>query len=246
MQRNSIAAIGTVLLLAVAAVGIAVAGLGTAGAADPADQPADRTITVSADGEASAAPDRAVVRLAVTAEGETPGEVRDGLASGSESLRTALDDLGVTYETTGYDIDQPRRPPEGGAAGPAYEGAHRFEVSLDDPGAVGNVIDAAADANAAVEGVELTLSAEQRRQLRDSAIENAMTDARDQAETVAAAGGLAVTSVQTVDASERDYRPVRYEMPAAADAGGAGAATTIDGGDVSVTYSVQVTYQASV
>ena len=84
MQRNSIAAIGTVLLLAVAAGGVAVAGLGTAGAADPADQPSDRTITVSADGEASAAPDRAVVRLAVTAEGETPADVRDGLASGAE------------------------------------------------------------------------------------------------------------------------------------------------------------------
>ena len=151
----------------------------------------------------------------------------------------------MTYETTGYDIDQPRRPPEGGAADPAYEGAHRFEVSLDDPDAVGAVIDAAADANAVVAGVELTLSDQQRQQLRDSAIENAMTDARDQAETVAAAGGLAVTSVQTVDASERDYRPVRYEMPAAADAGNA-AATTIDGGDVSVTYSVQVTYEASV
>jgi uncharacterized protein YggE len=34
-------------------------------------------------------------------------------------------------------------------------------------------------------------------------------------------------------------------MPAAADAGGAGAATTIDGGDVSVSYAVQVTYEAS-
>lgn len=245
MQRNSIAAIGTAVLLTLAAVSVAVAGLGTAGAASHDAQPSERTITVSSTGEASAAPDEAVVHVSVSAEAETPAEVRDGLASGAESLRAALDELGVDYETTGYDIREHRRPPDRREAGPAYEGSHRFEVSLDDPDAVGDVIDAAANANAEIDGVQLTLSEERRQQLRDEAIGNAIDDARDQAETVAAAADLSVNATLTIDASQSRYVPVRYDVAAEATAGDGAAPTTIDRGDVTVSYAVQVTYGAT-
>jgi uncharacterized protein YggE len=115
-------------------------------------------------------------------------------------------------------------------------------VTLDDPGQAGDVIGAATGAGAEVTDVELTLSEEKRTELREDAIRAAMTDARSQADTIAAAGDLQVTNVATVDASQGRYVPVRYE---AAAGGGAAAETVVSEGEVSVTYRVQVTYNAT-
>jgi len=246
MRREHFAVVGLAGLLVLATAGAVVGGLGTAGAATPASN-ADRTITVSATGGANASPDQAVVHVAVTAEGEDPAEVRDSLASGAEDLRDALDEIGAEYETSRFSIDQRHReyerPGEGEREGPAYRGAHQFTVTLDDPEDTGDVIDAAADAGAEVAGVELTLSDQRRTELRDRAIENAMSDARAQADTIAASGDLSVTGVATVQAQQGHHRPVRFETAAGGD--GASARTIIDSGEVSVTYNVQVTYNAT-
>ena len=241
MRRNVLATLGigaVALLLVVAAL---TAGLGTAGAQSDGSTTADRTISVGATGEAAAAPDEAVVRVAVTATGEDPAVVRDDLATGGADLRAALDDLGATYETASYSLGEYRahekRPEE-----PAYRGRHVFTVTVDDPDRAGAVVDAAADANASVERVQLTLSDERREQLRDTAIEDAMADARHQASTIAASGDLALAGVHTVEASQQHYRPVSYEGGAAADSA---RSTTIDSGDVTVTYRVQVTFNAT-
>jgi len=249
MTRKSIAA-GTVVAVLLVATA-SVIGLGAAGAQSTDESPADRTISVAATGDAEASPDQAVVRVSVTAAGNDSATVRDELASGTERLRTALDDIGVDYETAGYSIEereQPRRPyeedrPEESANAPAYRGVHSFTVTVDDTDSVGSVIDAAADAGAEVNRVELTLSEERRETLRDQAITNAMNDARSQATALADAGDLTVTDVASIEASQSRYRPVAYET--AADGGAAAANTVIDSGEVSVTYDVQVTYNAT-
>jgi len=69
-----------------------------------------------------------------------------------------------------------------------------------------------------------------------------MGDARSQADTIAANGDLAVTSVASVDATQRNFRPVRHELEAA-DA--AGSTTAVETGDVSVEYAVTVEYNAN-
>jgi uncharacterized protein YggE len=242
MRRAYFAAFCLAGLLVLVTAGAVVGGLGTAGAATPAETPADRTITVSATGGADASPDQAVVRVAVTAAGNDPAAVRDTLASGAADLRTSLDEVGAEYETTRFSIDERRRPPRESERDdrPTYRGVHRFTVTVDDPDDAGTVIDAAATAGAEVSSVELGLSDERRTELRSGAVENAMADARAQAETIAAASDLSVTGVATVDAQQRHSRPVAFEA-----GGGDGAGTTIDGGEVSVTYGVQVTFNAT-
>jgi uncharacterized protein YggE len=246
MQRDRLAVLVIIVsLAAMALVGVAV--VSPIGAQTPEDA-ADRTIAVDATGSADAAPDRAIVHVSATAEGEEPGAVRDELASDSEALRSNLEEAGVTedeYKTTEYRIGQPRRPPREGSEPTGYEGVHSFEVTLDDPDDVGSVIDAAADADAEVDHVEFTLSEAVREDLRNEAIANAMGDARTQAETIATNGGLHVTSVRRVDASQQHFRPVRYDLPAAAEANGGSAATSVTTGEVSVEYGVQVTYNAT-
>lgn len=205
----------------------------------------DRTVSVSGEGSASAAPDTAVVTVAVVVDGDDPAAIRDDLASGAQSLRTALTDAGIDADqisTTDYQIREPRRY-DRAESGPDYTGTHAFEVRLDDTDRTGTVVDATAENSAEVTGVEFTLAEETRTDLRDEALENAMGDARGQAETLAAAGDLQVTGVATVDASNRNYSPVRYEAAMADSAGSSG--TTIDAGDVTVSVDVRVTYNAT-
>jgi uncharacterized protein YggE len=243
MQREKLSAL--VVLTALVAVGLVGAALIVPTGADADDGSADRSITVNAAGDASAPPDRAVVRVAATAEGDEPREVRDALAERADALRSNLAEANVSeddYETSRYRIREARRHPDD-RDGPAYEGVHAFRVTLDDPERAAAVIDAAADADAEVGDVRFTLSEERRDELRETAIENAMDDARAQAEAIADSGGLRVTSVHTVDAAERDYRPVRHE--AAAASAPDDAETTIDTGEASVTYRVEVTYNAT-
>lgn len=244
MRRKNLTIAGLALLLVLATGAVVLAGLGTAGA-QSTDAPADRTISVSATGQAEATPDQAVLRVAVTAEGEDPAAVSDELSAGGADLRSALDELGVEYETTGYRIDEQRdRRERSDEERPPYRGVHAFEVTVDDPDDVGAVIDAAANASAVVGNVEFTLSDDARTDLRNTAIENAMNDARSQADAVAAAGNLEVTGVAAVDASQRRYSPVDYDMGEGGD-GASGVPTTIESGDVSVSYSVSVTYNAT-
>jgi len=206
------------------------------------DADADRRIAVDATGTADAAPDRAVVHVAVTATGDDPAAVRDEVAANASRLREELDAAGIDadqYETDGYRIDSRHED-----AGPAYRGVHGFVVTLEDPRVAGDVIDAAADASAEVRTVRFTLSEERRTELRSTAIEHAMADARSQADTIATNADLTVTSVHGVDASQREYRPVEYQSaaPRTADEGGS---TTVETGDVSVRYQVRVTYNAT-
>ena len=242
MPRDSLVIAGVAAVLVLATAGAVATGLGTAGAQSTV-QPADQSISVTATGSADTSPDRAVVHVAATAQGNSSVVVRDALAANSEALRTALDELGVDYETTEYRInavDERERPPREERASAEYRGVHAYQVTLETTDNTGSVIDAAADAE--VTDVELTLSEEQRTELREDAIQAAMTDARSQADTIAAAGDLRVDSVATVDASQGRYVPVRYET---ADAGGAASETVVSEGSVSVTYRVGVTYNAT-
>ena len=244
MQRERLAVlIITVSLVAMTLVGVAV--VSPIGADAPSDS-ADRTIAVSAVGGANAPPDRATVRVAATATGDDPAAVRDELTADADALRDALESAGLTeddYETTTYRIDENHRRPDERAEGPAYRGVHAFEVTLEDPDRSGAVIDAAADSDAEINDIRFTLSEERRTELRTEAIENAMADARTQADTIAEHGELHVTGVQRVDATQRNFRPVRYE--AAAGDGAGSPETAIETGDVSVEYQVSVTYNAT-
>lgn len=244
MQRDKLVVLVVVAaLFAVALVGVAL--VAPSGAVD-GDSPADRTVSVGATGTADAQPDQAVIRVAATAEGDDPAAVRDALATESEALRENLATADVAeddYETTEYRIRGQRRPPEE-RDGPAYEGVHAIEVTLSNTSRAGAVVDAAADAGAEVGHLEFTLSEDRRTELRETAIDAAMADARTQADALADSGGLRVTDVATVDATQPEYRPVRYD--AAETAASDGASTEIDTGEVSVSYEVRVTYNATV
>jgi uncharacterized protein YggE len=249
MKRNYLAVTVLTVLVAMALVTAgAIVASGSVGAQDTADTDStnSQSIKVSATGSAEDEPNQAVISVAARAAGDNISSVRDDLATGSAELTDALDELDVEYETTQYDIRQPYDARDERDQ-PAYEGIHAYEVTIDDPDDVGTVIDAAAGAGAEVGNVQLTLSDRRRTNLRDDAIEAAMNDARRQADTIAEAGDLSVTGVSTVDASQQRFSPVSFETARsfAADQEGGAPPTEIQTGEVSVTYSVTVTYNAT-
>ncbi|WP_436903340.1 SIMPL domain-containing protein [Halovenus halobia] len=251
MQRNSIGigiALGIVLLVVSAGAVAAFGGADTPAATQTtpenstaAADTVDRTIHVTATGDAEAEPDQAVVRVTVRAEADDVGTVRDELATGSADLTAALDDLGVEYETTSYGISEQYQREDRQV--PTYEGTHRYEITADDPDLAGAMADAAAEAGAEIDSVSLTLSDQRRAELREEAIRDAMDDASQQASVIADEGGLEITAPSNVDASQRSYSPVAFDR---VQAGGDGPAprTEIASGAVTVSYDVDVTYTA--
>lgn len=251
---RTVLVVGIVALVLGASLVSAGVALGDAGGGERARQlatgagtPSGNAVTVTASGEAETEPDEAVVRVAVEATADDPTVARQRVADNASSMRAALVDLGLPAEavrTTGFDIyeDRVRAPEPGAEPATTYRARHAFAVEVEDTGMVGEVIDTAVENGAtSIHGVEFTLSEETRQQLRQEAIDEAMSDARTQADAIAAAGGLTITGVDRVrTGGAAGPRPV--PMAATADAGGG---TSIESGAVSVRATVTVVYNAS-
>ncbi|MFW5938208.1 MAG: SIMPL domain-containing protein [Halanaeroarchaeum sp.] len=254
MVRTKTALIGA-LLVAVALVGagVVVADLGaddgpkTVSASQGTDDPT-RTIQVAATGSTEAQPDKALVRVSVETTADDPTTARNRLAANVTSMRDALADAGVAEDrirTTDFDLrqDRERRPPEGEEEPETkYRARHRFEIEVDDVDRVGNVVDTAVDNGATdVDDVRFTLSDETRQELRTEALETAMSDAHQQAETIASSADLRITGVSSASTTDVNVPTRSVTMEADADGGG----TSVSSGPVSVTATVEVTYNAT-
>jgi uncharacterized protein YggE len=101
----------------------------------------------------------------------------------------------------------------------------------------GEVIDTAVDSGAtSIDGVQFTLSDEQRASLRATALDRAMSAARTDADGLASTADLTITGVRHVSTGAEfvPYASARFED-----------ATTLQPGPVTVQVSVDVTYAAN-
>ena len=230
-----------VLLTLVAAVG----PLGGVAAAEQA-APGTATISVSAVGTAEAAPDVAIVSVAITARADGAAAVRDQIANNASQLRSALLDANVSegqLRTTGFSITREVRVEDGTERPVGFQGVQSFEITLSNTSRAGEIIDLAV-ANGAnrVDGVVFTLSEERGRELRAEALREAMTNARSDAEAIAAAGNLSITGIGSVST----FSPgVLAESADVTEARAPGEPTRIDAGPVTVTAEVTVVYNAT-
>lgn len=216
----------------------------TANSAQSGDDAETRTITVSASGEASTDPNNAIVRVTILASGDTASEAREDVAADANAVRDALLEYGIDdddIETTRYRIDpqysdRDRTDPTG------YRAIHTYEVTVNDPEAAGEVIDTAVGAGAdRVEDVRFGVDDDTQTELRQAALENAMENAKGDAEAIAGASNVRIVQVHSVDASSSSPRIPRVEYAMAGDGGGH--STSIDSGPVSVTVQVTVEYE---
>ena len=220
--------------------------LGTTTAAPSAgDNSSVRTVDVSATGTASAAPDLAVVRLAVEARADSADAARSQVAEDVASMREALRALGVPDEdvrTTSFFVGAEYDYRESGREVTGYRAYHAFEVETD-VDVAGEVIDAAVGSGATqVQGVQFTLTEETRSELREEALGQAVSNARADAETIASASGVSLGQLHSASTANVGYPgPIPYAAESAA--GGDGARTVVEPGPVEVTATVQVSYE---
>lgn len=230
-KLSAVALTGIVLL---SVVGIGGAAALTDGAQAAGNDSAE--VSVSASGSVSAEPDRAIVYVAVTAEAENASAATDRLANSTSTLRDALGDENFSVEsvrTTDYAVYQQE---DNGTT--TYVARQSFAATTGNTSEAGALIDAAV-ANGATEinGVTFTLSEDRRQDLRADAIDEAVADAESQAQAVADSTGLTLGSVESVSTGEGGgFLGERV----AADEG-----TTIDAGPVTVSATVDITYNAT-
>jgi uncharacterized protein YggE len=227
----------------------ALAALGTGVAQQPGDagdETGDEFVRVTASGAAEAEADAAEVTLAVEARDDDPSAARQQVANGVQSTRAALASVGVSDDdihTTGYTLRESGRFEREGDV-PRHYARHTLRVELNGTDRVGEVIDAAVGGGATtVSGVSFTVSDEKRSELKNEALETAMDNARSQAEAVAGAGGVSVTSVRSVSTGDTGFSPVSVGRGAFDAAESAG--TEVDPGPVGVDATVEVVYEIS-
>ena len=201
------------------------------------------TVTVGASATVEAAPDLAVVRVAVEATAESAEAARAAVAEDADRMRAALRDAGVPdadVSTEAFNVY-----PEYDYSGESrelvgYHAVHAYRIEAA-PDRAGEVIDVAVGNGAtSVAGVSFTLSEATRDELRGEALSAAVENARTDAETVASAAGTSLGDVRSISTSgDGGVGPV----PVYETRNDAGGSTVVEPGTVRVSASVSVVYE---
>ena len=178
---------------------------------------AQRTISVSGSGTASATPDEVVLRLGVETRAETASAALSQNNGQMEAVVAALTEGDVPRENIQtqtvqlrpqYD-ESPQREP--GAAGQqeltGYVASNIVEARTSDLGAIGQLLDEAVEAGAnRIEGLRFEVS--EPGELLDQAREAAWQDAEEKAQQLATLAGVELGNVLSINESTTVPRPV--------------------------------------
>lgn len=211
-----------------------------------------RTVAVAASGQVQTAPNRAIVRVAVTARADSVETVRQQLAPNASQMQSALQEAGLDADqivSAQYDISRNVEREERPNA-PRFRGQHSFVVTLNDTDRAGEIVVTAIQNGATtVEEVRFTITPETRRDLRKQALAKAVENARDEATVAANGTGLSLAGVRTVQTADVSLQPIRqqeFALAAAGDGGsGGGVPTSFESGKVTVSAQVTVVYNAT-
>ncbi|MFN8483667.1 MAG: SIMPL domain-containing protein [Anaerolineae bacterium] len=230
----------------------------TAAAAKPAGGAATAgSITVIGNGRAVATPDVARVTLGVNVTGDT---VKAATAEANKNLAAIvakLKSLGVSdrdIQTTQYNVypttDERPSPQPAGAAPAAtarppktvYHVQAAVTVTLRDLSAVGSIIDAALEAGAnTVGGISFTV--DNPAPVMDQARANAVANAKAQATQLAQLNGVTLGPPRQITEVIGSPAPQMSARPVAAPAAAMAAPPTIEGGELTYTSQIQITYE---
>jgi uncharacterized protein YggE len=203
-----------------------------------------RTVTVTADGTASGTPDTAIVQLGVRTRAESANEALDLANQKATDLLAALDFGGVEKEdiTTTNVFVYPQYGNDGRQI-TGYEAGNTVSVKIRDIENAGTIIDATAGVvgdEIVLEGVSFTI--DDTGPLRQAAREDALTNAKTQAEQLASASGLSLGDIVSIVEGSVPQIPIfRAEAPVAADA--AGGSVPIEPGQQELNLAVTVVYE---
>jgi len=227
------------------------------------ENPNQRTITVNGTGTVETAPDEALLNLAVNTQALTadqaarenanamsqviqailglsslnPGITKDNITTTDYSLTpvysqannclTAIPQQPITCTTTTQQLV-------------GYAVRNAIQVAVKDMTSIGRVLDTATQSGVnEVGGITFTFTDGTYANLQNAALQKAVQDASNQAQTMATALGVQITGVVSVTPSYV-YQPSVYAKMSAASS-----ETPIQTGTLQVTVNVQVVYEIS-
>ena len=215
--------------------------------AQQAAQPPLSSIRVTGDARVTAKPDRVQIDIGVTtraaqsqdAAAQNAREVESVLAA----VRKAAGPTGA-FKTISYSLTPNYRyhPKEGEPTIEGYTALNVLEVTLDDLTRMGPVIDAATQAGAnRIQGIQFTLRDQDA--VRAQALREAALRARAEVDVLAAALGLKVLRVLTVEENTPRIMPVRAFNGAARAASAEAAPTPVEAGTLDITADVTLSVE---
>ncbi|MGB6604356.1 MAG: SIMPL domain-containing protein [Steroidobacteraceae bacterium] len=225
-----------------AAMAVLAAGAVHAGDAAPVS-----SIRVTGNARVSARPDRAQIDIGVTNQAEHSEQAAADNARQVDKVLAALRPAAgptAQLKTISYSLspDYQYHPGGGQPTLTGYTATNVVQVTLDDLGRVGGVVDAATRAGAnRVQGIQFTLRDQDA--VRAEALREAAVRAHAEAEVLASALGLKVLRVLTVEESSPPLMPVRPVMMAAARAATAEVATPVEQGTLDITADVTLSVE---
>jgi uncharacterized protein YggE len=206
----------------------------------------ERWISVVADGEASVAPDMALVSFAVSGDGKDLGPIRDDVNRRSSAVLAKLRELGVAEPDINapdvgihpqYDYRKEQRLT-------GYRVVRQMAVKVRDLDALGSVLDGVVGAGAnEVQGTRMTASDPSMGE--HEALRAAIGAARAKAEALAEAAGVTLGAVERIEEDpDHGGRPMpRMGMMAMSES--ADAATEVVAGDLTVTRHIRAWFAIS-
>jgi uncharacterized protein YggE len=218
---------------------------------DPPDRrppAAHRTILVTGNGEASAPPDQALVRLGMMSQQPQASVAQSKANEAIKKTIDAIEKAGVprsAIRTTGLTLSPiyAEKLISGAMRVSAFRADNVIEVTLNDTKLIGPVIDAAINGGAnEVQGVSFRLKDELPQ--RTDALTRAAQEAKTKAETIARA--LGVTLGPIFEVNESGARVIPMDSPGVAGrmmAMKSIAPTQVEPGEVRVEASVTVRYE---
>ena len=228
--------------------GLLLTGLaGAAPATVPAQQPPVSSIRVTGDGRVTARPDRVQIDIGVTTRAAQSQEAAAQNARQVDAVLAAVRKAAgptAILKTISYSLNPNYRfHPNGGEPTlQGYTAVNVVQVTLDELGKIGAVIDAATQSGAnRVEGIQFTLRDQDA--VRAEALREAASRARAEADVLAAALGLKVLRVLTVEEQSPRVVPVRVYGGAPRAMATAAPATPVEAGTLEVTADVTLSVE---
>jgi len=220
---------------------------GTA-AATFAQQPPVSSIRVTGDARVTAKPDRVQIDVGVTTRAALSQDAASQNARELEAVLAAVRKAAgptAVLRTLSYSLTPNYRyhPKEGEPTIEGYTALNVVQVQLDDLTRIGAVIDAATQSGAnRVQGIQFTLRDQDT--VRAQALREAATRARAEVDVLAAALGVKVLRILSVEESSPRFAPVRvYGGAARAMNAEAAPQTQVESGTLDVTADVTLSVE---
>jgi uncharacterized protein YggE len=217
-------------------------------AASLAQQPPVSSIRVTGDARVTAKPDRVQIDIGVTTRAALSQDAASQNARESEAVLAAVRKAAgptAVLRTISYSLtpNYRNRPKEGEPTIEGYTALNVVQVQLDDLSRIGAVIDAATQSGAnRVQGIQFTLRDQDT--VRAQALREAAIRARAEVDVLAAALGVKVLRILSVEESSPRFVPMRvYGGAARALSAEAAPQTPVESGTLDVTADVTLSVE---